>query len=142
MVSTGPLEVLVMSFAGEGLPDGLDAALDRIQENDSVRVVEAFLIVKTDAGEIRIEEVTDVVDLAGVATDIGLAVPDASLWLDKDSASELGDAMENGSTALALVLEHHTAPDVVAVFQDIGGVVLASTRLPTAGPPRRAAQGG
>jgi hypothetical protein len=138
MTSAGPLEVLVMGFSGAGLPAGAGAALERIQENDDVRVVEAFLVVKTGTGAVRIEEVTDLVGLPDVATDVRLAVPDASLWMDQDSAQEIVDAMDVDSTALALVLEHHSARDVVAAFRDMGGVVLASTRLPTAAGPTAA----
>jgi uncharacterized membrane protein len=135
MRSAGPLEVLVVGFPGEGLPDGVDAALERIQENDDVRVVEAFLVMKTATGAVRVEEVTDVVGLTEVATDVRLALPDASLWMDQGSAQEIADAMDNGSTALALVLEHHSARDVVTAFRSLGGLVLASTRLPTAAGP-------
>jgi uncharacterized membrane protein len=145
MRSAGPLEVLVVSFPGEGLPEGVDAALERIQENDAVRVVEAFLVLKTGTGAVRIEEVTDVVGLAEVATDVRLALPDASLWLDQANAQEIADALDNGSTALALVLEHHSARDVVTAFRSLGGLVLASTRLPTAAgptPPRPPARNG
>jgi len=135
MRPAGPLEVLVVEFPGEGLPEGVAAAVEQIQENDAVRVVEAFIVMKTGTGAVRIEEVTDFVGIAEVATDVRLAVPDASLWMDQGSAKEIADAMDNGSTALALVLEHHSARDVVTAFRSLGGVVLASTRLPTAAGP-------
>jgi hypothetical protein len=133
MVAAGPVEILVMEFAGVGLPDGAGVALEQIQEHGDVRVVEAFLVLKAATGAVRIEEVTDVMRPSGATADIGLAVPSASLWLDHESVREVGQAMQPGSTALALVLVHHSARDVVTAFRKLGGVVLTSTRLPT--PP-------
>ena len=131
MRSAGPLEVLVMEFAGEGLPDGAGAALEWIQENDDVRIVEAYLVMKTGTGAVHAEEVTDLVGLDAIGTGLGLGLPDVSLWMDQDTVTEVGDAMGNGRTALALVLEHHSARDVLTAFRDLGGRVLATTRLPT-----------
>jgi hypothetical protein len=127
MVTAGPVEVLVMEFVGDGLPEGVGAALDTIQEHGDVRVVEAFLVMKASTGVVRLEEVTDVMGRA----DAALPVPGTSLWMDRDSVREVGQAMRSGSTALALVLVHHSARDVVTVFRDLGGVILTSTRLPT-----------
>jgi uncharacterized membrane protein len=135
MVAAGPLEILVMGFAGEGLPDGVGVALEQIQKNGDVRIVEAYLVMKTGARTVRIEEVTDVMGLARGTTDLRVAVPGASLWMDQESIREVGHAMDPDSTALALVLEHHSARDVVTAFRELGGVVLTSTRLPTATDP-------
>jgi hypothetical protein len=135
MAATGPLEILVMGFAGEGLPNGVGTALEHIQGSGDVRVVEAFLVMKTVTGALRIEEVTDVMGINGGTTDLNAVLPNASLWMDHESVQDVGGALEPGSTALALVLAHPSAPDVVTAFRDLGGIVLASTRLPTATDP-------
>jgi uncharacterized membrane protein len=131
MVAAGPLEVLVMGFAGEGLPDGVGAALEQIQASGDVRIVEAFLVMKAGSAAVRVEEVTDLMGLAGTGSPFGGALPEASLWKDPESVREVGRAMPPDSTALALVLVHQAARDVVTAFRDLGGVVLTSTRLPT-----------
>lgn len=130
MVASGPLEVLVMGFAGEGLPDGVGAAFDRIHEAGDIRIIEAFLIMKSGTGKVRGEEVTEIMGLPDVAAELKLVLPSASLWMDHDSMREVGEAMDKATTALALVLEHPSARDVVTAFREVGGVVLASTRLP------------
>jgi hypothetical protein len=135
MAATGPLEILVMGFAGEGLPNGVGAALEHIQDTGDVRVVEAFLVMKTGTGALRIEDVTDVMGINGGTADLNAVLPDASLWMDHESVQDVGRALEPGSTALALVLAHPSAPDVISAFREVGGVVLASTRLPTATDP-------
>ncbi|HEU4425235.1 MAG TPA: DUF6325 family protein [Pilimelia sp.] len=131
MAATGPLEFLVVGFPGAGLPVGAGSALERIHEAGNVRVIEAILIVKSDAGVVRSEEVTDVVGLATVATDDPPSDEGMSL-IDRESIADVGEAMDNNSTALALVLEHHRAHDVISDFRGIGGIVLASTRMPGA----------
>jgi hypothetical protein len=129
VAGTGPLEILVVGFGGQGLPDGVGDAVQRIQDSGDVRVVEAFLITKTATGAVRSEEATDLIGLADV---LGEA-PDSrhgSFWMDQDSLTEVAGSMERDSTALALVLVHRTARDVVTAFRDVGAAVLVSTRLP------------
>jgi hypothetical protein len=132
MTAKGPLELLVVGFPGEGLPTGAGFALGRIHEGGDVRIVEAILIMKSESGLVRSEEVTDVVGLATVAADDDLTGPGTNL-IDAEGVAEVSEAMDNDSTALALVLEHPWARDVVSDFQGVGGVVLASTRMPEAG---------
>jgi hypothetical protein len=132
MAPVGPLEFLAVAFSGEGLPEGSGAALERIHEAGDVRTVEATLIIKSDLGEVRTEDFTEVAGLATVPADDDAADVGTSLF-DPADIRAVGAAMADDSTALALLLEHRGARDVVSVFLDIGGVVLASTRLPESG---------
>jgi Family of unknown function (DUF6325) len=132
MAATGPLEVLVMGFPGEGLPDGAGAVLERIQEDGEVRVVEALMIVKAAPGLVRSEEVTDLVAVADATPDHGPAEPPEAGLVPPDRVEEIGAAMRVDTTALALVLEHCRAPDIVAAFGAVGGVMLASSVVPEA----------
>jgi hypothetical protein len=136
MAATGPLEFLVVGFPGEGLPEGAGSALERIDDHDDIRIIEAMLIMKDGSGSVRTELVTDVVGLASVPAVYELADPGRSL-LDADSIAEIGEAMANDSTALALVLEHPWVRDVVSGFRDAGGSVLASTRMRETGRARK-----
>jgi uncharacterized membrane protein len=129
MMLTGPLELLVVGFPGEGLPDGAGTVIEGLNAAGDVRIIEAILIMKSDAGEVRSEEVTDVVGLNGVVLDPAVAEHDPNV-IDAEGVEEVGEAMANDSTALALLLEHQWAPDVVSAFQGVGGTVLASTRMP------------
>lgn len=131
MAATGPLEFLVLGFPGAGLPAGAGSALERIHEAGDVRVIEAILIVKSDAGVVRDEEVTDVVGLATTTNDDPPSDAGTTL-IDEESVADVGKVMDNDSTALALVLEHRHTHDVISDFRGIGGIVLASTRMPEA----------
>jgi hypothetical protein len=131
MAARGPLEVLVMAFPGEGLPDGAGSALEQIQEDGSIRVIEALLIVKSSPGTVRSEEVTDLMAVADLATDYGADVPTGGL-VSAEDIDDIGAAMQMDTTALALVLEHRWARDFMTAFHDVGGVVLASSMVPDA----------
>ena len=136
MAATGPLEFLVVGFPGEGLPEGAGSALERIDGEGDIRIIEVMLIMKSGSGSVRTELVTDVVGLTSVPAVYELVDPGRSL-LDADSVAEVSEAMANESTALALVLEHPWARDVVSGFREVGGTVLASTRMREAGFPRK-----
>jgi len=128
----GPLEFLVVGFPGGGLPEGVGAALERINEVGEVRTVEAILIIKSDSGVVRTEDFTEIAGLEAVRA-IG-DVPDIGTGLiDPADVAEVGVAMEDDSTALALLFEHQWTQDVVSAFRGVGGVVLASTRMPDTG---------
>jgi hypothetical protein len=131
MKPVGPLEFLAVAFPGEGLPEGSGAALERIHEAGDVRTVEAMLIIKS-SGVIRTEDFTEVAGLATVPANDD--APDVRTSLvDPADVTAVSAAMPDDSTVLALLFEHRRAQDVVSVFRDIGGVVLASTRLPESG---------
>jgi hypothetical protein len=131
MKPVGPLEFLAVAFPGEGLPEGSGAALERIHEAGDVRTVEAMLIIKS-SGVVRTEDFTEVAGLATVPANDD--APDVRTSLvDPADVTAVSAAMPDDSTVLALLFEHRRAQDVVSVFRDIGGVVLASTRLPESG---------
>lgn len=134
MTTMGPLEFLAMGFPGEALPAGVGTALERIQDRGEVHVVEALLITKNDAGAVRSEEITDVV---GIADDVRTFSPEGAEngLIDAEGVADIAAAMDCDSTALALLIEHHFARDVVAAFRGLGGTVLASTRLPETPAP-------
>lgn len=131
MKPVGPLEFLAVAFPGEGLPEGSGAALERIHEAGDVRTVEAMLIIKS-SGVVRTEDFTEVAGLATVPANDD--APDVRTSLvDPADVTAVSAAMPDDSTVLALLFEHRRAQDVVSVFRDIGGIVLASTRLPESG---------
>jgi uncharacterized membrane protein len=125
----GPLEVLVLGFPSEGLPDAAGVALQQIQDTGDVRVVEAALVVKTGPEAVHSEEVTDLAAAGELAAEYGLAAPDSGL-MAPDCIAEIAAAMQVDTTALALVLEHRWAQDVVGAFHGVGAIVLASARVP------------
>jgi hypothetical protein len=132
MKPVGPLEFLAVAFPGEGLPEGSGAALERIHEAGDVRTVEAMLIIKSNSGVVRTEDFTEVAGLATIPANDD--APDVRTSLvDPADVTAVSAAMPDDSTVLALLFEHRRAQDVVSVFRDIGGVVLASTRLPESG---------
>ncbi|GAA3387755.1 hypothetical protein [Cryptosporangium minutisporangium] len=127
MAGRGPLEYLVVQFPGDELPAGAARTLEDINGRDDVLVIEAMLILRGAAGVVRCEDFTDVAvpDDWGPAEDVRL--------IDAESVVEFAGAMVPGEVALALILEHRTR-DVVSMFQQVGGRILASTRLPDLDP--------
>src|SRR5690348_11603147 len=60
MTGRGPLEYLVVQFAGDELPAGAARTLEEIHSRDDVRILEAMLILRGPAGAVRCEDFTDV----------------------------------------------------------------------------------
>jgi len=130
----GPLEILVLGFPGDSLPDDFGAALERIQRAGDVRVVEALLITRLGPETVRSEDVTDLLGLADLAAAYGLPVPPGGLLAPGD-INEITAGVQVDTTAVALLLEHRWAGEIVAAFRQVGGVVLASAQVSETGGP-------
>jgi hypothetical protein len=131
MAMVGPLELLVLAFPGSVLPDRVGVALRTVEVSGDVRVVDAIAVGKDAGGVVTSHELGDIAVLADVATHYGLADMDTSL-IDAADVEEIGVLLTPGSTAVALLVEHAWARETAESVWDLGGVLLASVRIPPA----------
>jgi uncharacterized membrane protein len=129
MAGIGPLEFLVVAFPGEDLPDRVAAVLRAVEVGGDVRIVDALVVVKTYHGRISDHELTDLDALASVAAEYGLADLGTSL-IDAADVDEIGQVIDAGTVALALLIEHTWARETVAAVRELGGELVAAVRIP------------
>ncbi|MCW2637788.1 MAG: hypothetical protein JWP76_94 [Dactylosporangium sp.] len=131
MAGIGPLEFLVVAFPGEELPDRVASVLRAVEVGGDVRIVDALTVAKDRDGRVRGAEFADVAALAGLATDYDFADPGRSL-IDAADVDEVGQALDAGTVALALLIEHMWARKTDAAVRDLGGTLVAAVRIPEA----------
>lgn len=150
-MAMGPVQILVVGFGDTSQMKGaaLDA-LDKLREQDIVRVIDLLVVHKDDDGSVDKVELTDAGELAelgalagaligyGAAGDEGAeagAEVGAETLLDQGSAFDdeevwyIADAIPEGMTAAIAILEHRWAIPLRDAIRDAGGVALADRWL-------------
>jgi uncharacterized membrane protein len=137
--------MLVLGFAEPEFTGKIAAELDRLREHDFVRIVDALVVQKDDAGDITALQVSDLSQdeamemgaiagaLAGFGYDgdaaegavlgaeagaDGHLIPDEEVWY-------VADVIPNGTTAAIVLLEHLWAIPLRNAIVDAGGIALA-----------------
>mgnify|MGYP003606817585 FL=1 len=128
MLKFGPVDVIVLA-AGEPRFDGsILAELERAAATGTIRVLDAMLLTKDDAGDcwrVDIEDLPedDKAALAFVETGTrGL--------FDSDDAGVLFEGMVPGSAVVALAIEHAWAVGLVNAVFDAGVELAFQVRVP------------
>ena len=143
-MSMGPVQMLVLGFAEPEFTGKIAAEIDRLREHEFIRIVDALVVQKDDAGDIKvvqasdltIEEATEMGAIAGalvgfgygdaeagaeagaVAGSDGHLIPDAEAWY-------VADTIPTGSTAAIVLFEHLWAIPLRDAIVNAGGVALA-----------------
>ena len=125
----GPLEFLVVAFPGEELPDRVAAVMRAVEVGGDVRIVDALVVVKAYDGRVSDHELADLVELAGVASEYGLADLGTSL-IDAADVDEIGQVLGASTVALALLIEHTWARETATAVRELGGALVAAVRIP------------
>jgi uncharacterized membrane protein len=147
----GPVQMLVLGFAEPNFTGKIAAELDRLREQEFVKIVDALVVSKDDEGNITELQVTDLsLDesiemgaIAGALIGFGYGEGDedaieAGAELGAESMAEKGghvipeedawyvaDAIPNGSAAAIVLLEHLWAIPLRNAIVDAGGIALA-----------------
>jgi uncharacterized membrane protein len=135
-MSIGPVQLIVLGFEHPDFHGEIVAELDRLRENDAVRVIDALAVYKDADGEF---EVAELGGLPGMeAAEIGLLVAAlVGLGIEGEESSNGGEPVDGGSdgeegwdvlddiprgTAAALLLiEHHWAVPLRDAIARAGG---------------------
>ena len=136
--------MLVLGFVEPEFTGKIAAELDRLREHEFVRILDALVVAKDDAGDIAVlqasdltvDEATEMGALAGALIGIGYGdveggadagaaggsdghlIPDEQAWY-------VADTIPNGTTAAIVLLEHLWAIPLRNAIVDAGGIALA-----------------
>lgn len=125
----GPLEVLVVAFPGEQVPEGVEVALGAMREIGDIRVISGMTVIRPHDGPPEVTQIASFQDVGDVVADIvghtAVGVPNA------DAIDQIVATLEPGSTALLLVVEHVWAVGVAAEIRAAGGRLVDAVRLPS-----------
>jgi hypothetical protein len=124
----GPVDYMVVEFpAGASNFTGeMAAELISLVESETIRVIDAVILQKSEDGEIEASELSDVGELGELQA---LEAQLAELLAEED-IEHLAAAMEPGSTAGVLIWENLWAAPFAAAARRSGGQLIANGRIP------------
>ena len=143
-MAMGPVQMLVLGFSEPNFTGKIAAEIERLREHEFVRILDALVVQKDDAGDITvlqasdltIDEATEMGAIAGaligfgygdaeagaeagaVAGADGHLIPDEEAWY-------VADAIPAGSVAAIVLLEHLWAVPLRDAIVNAGGIALA-----------------
>jgi len=142
-MAIGPVQMLVLGFTEPEFTGTIADELDKLRENDFVRIIDALVVEKDDDGTVNALQVSDLT--ADEAMEMG-AIAGALIGLgegDPESGAVIGaaegadghlipdeevwfvvDTIPNGSAAAILLLEHLWAIPLRDSIVDAGGIAL------------------
>jgi uncharacterized membrane protein len=146
-MAIGPVQMLVLGFAEPSFTGKIAAELDRLRENDLVKIVDALVVSKDENGAITAlqvsdlspDEATEMGEVIGAligfgygtdeAIDAGIeagaeAMADGHLIADEE-AWYVADAIPDGTAAAIILIEHLWAIPLRDSIIDAGGIALA-----------------
>lgn len=124
----GPVECLVLAFPGERLKVPAVTALAELRKAGQVRLIDSLVVTKSAAGEVSSSELAEYEEYEDAAAEIG---PEANL-LGPEDAAEVAQALEPGSCALMLLVEHVWAAQAAEAVRAAGGHVAGRVPVPHA----------
>ena len=145
-MTIGPVQLLVVGFAGGELDDGILAELDQLRESDMVRLIDLMAVRKGADGSVEKllrsdlspEEAEAFGAVVGALVGFGAAGEDGAELGAIEGAAALEDghvfdeevwyvedAIPNGTTAAVALLEHRWAIPLRESIRNAGGFQLA-----------------
>jgi uncharacterized protein DUF6325 len=108
------------NFSGEVLDE-----LGRLIDSETIRLVDAMVLVKDEDGEVEAVELSDLDDLGPLET----IAADLADFLAADDVADLAAAMDPGSVAGVIVYENVWAAPFAAAARRAGGRLIADGRI-------------
>jgi hypothetical protein len=128
MIKHGPVDVIVLA-AGEPKLDGsILAELKRQAASGTIRVLDAMLLFKDDAGDRASIDLEDLPD--EMKAEVGFIETGTRGLFDSADAETLFEGMVPGSAVLALAIEHAWAVNLVNAIHDAGVELAFNFRVP------------
>ena len=128
MIKHGPVDVIVLA-AGEPSFDGrVLAELERQAASGTIRVLDAMLLFKDEAGNCASYDLEDVPDEVKAA--VGFIETGTRGLFDSADAATLYQGMVPGSAVCALAIEHVWAVNLVNAIHDAGVELALNYRVP------------
>ncbi|GAA1443137.1 DUF6325 family protein [Leifsonia poae] len=125
--TAAPVDFVIVEFpAGESTFSGeVIDELVALVESETIRLVDAMVLIKDDDGEVEALELSD---LEGIGPLEAIAA-DLAEFLAADDVAHLAAAMDPGSVAGVLVYENLWAAPFAAAVRRAGGQLIADGRI-------------
>jgi hypothetical protein len=125
----GPIDFIIVKFpAGESNFNGeMIDELGKLIDAHTIRLIDAIILVKDDAGALEALELSEV-DADGPLAELEEDLRD---FLSEDDLGNLAAAMDPGTVAGVLVYENVWAGPFVAAARRAGGTLVADGRIHT-----------
>ena len=128
MIKHGPVDVVVLA-AGEPRFEGtVFAELERQAASGTIRVLDAMLLFKDDAGNRASLDLEDLPEDMKAA--VGFIETGTRGMFDSQDAETLYEGMVPGSAVCALAIEHAWAVKLVNAIHDAGVELALNVRVP------------
>jgi uncharacterized membrane protein len=143
-MAIGPVQLIVLGFSEPEFHGEIIAELERLRENDTVRVIDALAVHKDAAGEIEVmhlsnlskDEAIELGSKVGALIGLGIegeeglvagaeaggaAAADGVSVFSDDEAWDVIEEIPNDSAAALILLEHHWAVPLRDTIARAGG---------------------
>ena len=121
----GPIDYLVIEFPGNKFKGEILKELNRSIENQTISLLDLSLITKDADGNVASVEVADP-QLFGE-----MLAPErpATSIINADDVEEIGELLQNNTSAGLLVIEHTWARDLKRAIMNANGNLVAEGRI-------------
>jgi hypothetical protein len=126
--SIGPMELIVLGFAGNNFTGEITPALLDLVDRGIIRIVDLAIVIKKADGDVMILEMQDLpADVAAAMTRLTGAI--GGLMSEADLL-ELAEDLTPDSTVAAFLCEHIWATGFANAVRKAGGTLVLSERIP------------
>ncbi|MET0922890.1 MAG: DUF6325 family protein [Microterricola sp.] len=124
----GPVDISVVSFAGDRPDDATIAAIEELIESGEIAVLDLLFVSRAANGDLTVTEFEDVGEEWGFTR---IELP-ASGVIGDDDVDDLVSMIEPGRSAAVIAIELVFAKRLTSKLAESGGLVLHTERIPAA----------
>src|SRR5512137_2658351 len=128
MINHGPVDVIVLASGEPRFDGGVLAELERQAASGTIRVLDAMILLKDEAGGKAAIDLEDLPSEQRAA--VGFIETGTRGLFDSEDADTLFEGMVPGSAVVALAIEHAWAVNLVNAIHDAGVELAFNFRVP------------
>ncbi|MCO6451912.1 MAG: hypothetical protein J5I90_14110 [Caldilineales bacterium] len=128
MINRGPVDVIVLASGAPRFDGAVWTELERQTSAGTIRVLDAMLLFRDDAGDYWRLDLEDLPSEERAA--VGFIESETRGLFDSEDAETLSEGMVPGSAIVALAIEHVWAVQLVNTIYDAGVEVALNFRVP------------
>lgn len=123
----GPIDYIVVGFEGNKFDGSILSAIADAIEKGTIALVALVVVSKDDKGVLTTLDIADMGD--AFVAEFTQKYPGQPELVTADDVSEIGDVLENSTTAGLLVIEHLWAKPLKQALINANGVLVAEGRI-------------
>ena len=124
----GPVEMLVVQFAGNEVKGDIVPALKELVDNGTIRVIDILFIRKDQEGNVTMLEINDFDDASFAA--FNPIVSEVDGLVSRDDVQQLAATLNNNSSAGVMLFEDTWATRLRDAIVEAQGKVVLIDRIP------------